>query len=830
MKKLFFTLLIFAVAIAKAEIVTPYPTTIEIKQINSAEKERLRLCQGHKKYDKQPTGFYVAADKKVVVNVEILTAADNDVMPTLTIGTMGFNVDNRMGGGSYNETVIQLKAGKNTIEDHVGGLIWLGFVQNESGDPKGLAKITFTDESEQVRVPRFIYGTTTNTEFKEMLVEYPTPDVLYQSDYIVVAATKEAANRYSKDNNKVEWMNGIHRLLEKEDEISGIDNNDPNPIHHRLKAGEVRHLLVQNTSGNPHASSEGYTGYPQASINRYLTVFNSATNNNNNNSWMLGHELGHQHQQPAYQINKATESTVNIYSYVVERDIQGETYNRTTAEKWRMAQTTYLRLPFSKRIYDMDDDELKAIWGANQDELRFMPWEQLFLIFGDQFYKTLHRVVREEMVITPRDPQDLRRSYLIWKTSQVAGYDLTEFFNIWGIRVTDPIIKSDLRTKMAFAKANDEIHDLEDIELSAEKLVTITGQNLPDWAPISLRGISSSQPESSNELDRSAWTITTSYAGPSDATVGGDIPEYIIDESTTTAFAFVKPGKSYGGITIAADEVPYFTIDMKTEQTFNYVSYMHRSTGNTMERLRARELSIYGSNNGTDFTPLKENYKVDIVKNANEIYIQFPSATYRYIRTVIEDWDPVDGSTVQVANFKVSNLETIENPEPLKFRVNVTADEGIITSQAGVNMEDEDSDYTIEFTLAEGKEIEAVKIDGEAIATPEVNNGSYQVLVKVTNHINVNITSKVAASTESVLSDSPVSFYPNPVQAGEAFYIRLSDSFANSQLTIYNLSGIKISECQVVGNLIEMTINEKGSYIIKTEKNGVIQTQKMLVR
>lgn len=820
MKKTFFILLLMLVTgIAKAVITTPYPEIIEIKQINGAEKERLRLCQAQKKYDKQPTGFYVEAGKTVKLNLEILTAADKGVMPVLTVGTMGFNVDGRNTG-----THFTLKSGINTITDHQGGLIWLSFIQNESDEPKGVAKITFTTESEHVRAPRFVFQTTTAAEFKEMMDTYQTPDVLYQSDYALIVSTREAAITYTYPTNinKVSWIKSIHTLMEKEDEISGLDNNDPNPVHHRLKAGEVRHLLVENTSASPHASSAGYTGYPSASRNRYLTELGTSSNN----TWMLGHEIGHQHQQSAYLINKATESTVNIYSYVVERNIQGASYNRTSTARWTGAKSTYLQLPFSKRIYDMEDSKLEGIVGFNRDELRFMPWEQLFLIFGDEFYHTLHRVVREEKVTGGTAEE--RRAYLIWKASQLSGYDLTEFFNIWGIRVSDSKIKADLRAKMAYAKSQSTILDLSAIDLTAQNLVAVTGQSRPEWTPIALRGITTGEASTAEVLSRSTWSVTTSHNGPTDTAIGGDSPDYIIDDDSNTAFAFVKAGKSYGGITVPAGEELWFTIDMGEQKGFNYVEYTHR-LGNTAEQIRARQFSILGSNNGTQFSPIKEHYKVDYEKNANVLLVSFPAVSYRYIKVLIEDWNHDAGSTVQVADFKAGTMTKIEypTPDPLKFNVSVAVDEGIVCSQEGVNKADEDSDYTINFTLAPNKKDPTATVDGEEFALTK-NDAVYSLTVKVSNHLNVNITSLDGGSSGiGTISNNPeIKFYPNPVKAGQTFSI--DGDFSNAVASIYNLSGMKIFETELEENTI--CIEQQGVYILKIQKASQVSQAKIIVK
>lgn len=794
--------------VVKGAIVTPYPETIEIKQINSAEKERMRLCQGQKKYDKQPTGFYIEAGKKVIVNVEILTPAESDIMPVLTVGTLGFNVDGRSTG-----VHTTLKAGLNTITNHSGGLVWLSFIQNETAEPKGLARISFGDGSEHVRVPRFVFGVTTNLEFKEMLTEYPTPDVLYQSDYIVVAATKDAANLYSKDNNKVAWMNAIHTLLDEEAKISGMDNDDPNTVHHRLKAGEVRFLLVENTFANPHASSAGYTGYPSGSRNRYLTQIGFP----GNNTWMLGHEIGHQHQQSAYQINMATESTVNIYSYVVERNIQGAAYNRTPLERWRAAQNSYLKLPFSKRIYDMDSDLLQSIVGFNRDELRFMVWEQMFLLFGDQFYKTLHRIVREERVIGGLPDQ--RRAYLIYKASQITGYDLTEFYNQWGIRVTDAAIKADLRTKMAYEKTKNRISDLSAIGRTVEQLVWITGQYLPVWAPITMKGITTAANATSEIFDRNGWTIETSYEGVADASVGGDNPLNIIDASTTTAFAFVKPGKTYSGVTIPADAIPSFTLDMNVQKTFNSIVYTHR-LGNVYEYIRARQLSFYGSNNGSDFTAIKEHHSVDYVKNDNEITVTFPEVSYRYVKVVIEDWNKENGSTVQVADLKIAYLPEIPEyptPEPLKYKVTVAADAGVICDRAGSHDVNEDSNFTVSFTLTPDKNNAIVTIDGDPVST-SVNNGSFSFTTKVSNHLDIAITSAFSPTGLTTVNYQPLRVYPNPSRVDERVNINPEFLFNGASVIVYDVAGKVLAEYTLRGNEIKAP-DKEGVYFIHL-KNG----------
>jgi hypothetical protein len=637
---------------AQLRATTPYPTTIELAQINGAEKERLRLAQGHRKFDQQPTGFYVEKGSTVVVTVTVITPAADGAMPVLHVGTLGFNVEGR------SREEYPLKAGRNAIAaTQCGGLIYLAYTTSKSKSPTGKVRIVFEAESGHVRAPRYVHGVTEQEEFEYMLNVYPTPDVVYHSDYVVVAAARENAMLYKADRER--WMQDLHALLEKEDEISGMDNSDPNPVHHRLNAGEVRYLLVSNTSNSPHANSSGYTGYPAASIHRYLTPFTACSGGAScNNSWMLGHELGHQHQQPAYQINLSTESTVNIYSYVVERSIQGSSYNRTSAARWQQARNTYLKLPLEERIYNMSDNSLEAIVGFNHDELRFMVWEQLFLIFGDDFYKRLHRIAREEEV-TGGSEQD-RRLYLIWKASQIAGYDLREFFDQWGIRVTEQAYEDSLQAKFGRALSRGAVITL---PKPADSLIAVTGQQRPAWTPLPLRGISSSEPTLGTVLSRGSWTITTSMDGAADAAVGGDKPEYIIDDDKSSVFSYVKPGKSYNGISAPANHEPSFTIDMKTPATVAYFRYIHRTDGNSEARLRASMVALYGKNTEAEpFTLIKDSIALTVERD--EERIDFPQTTCRYVQLVFRDWDKVNGYTIQIAEFYLGpKAEAAETPE-----------------------------------------------------------------------------------------------------------------------------------------------------------------------
>jgi rhamnogalacturonyl hydrolase YesR len=162
-------------------------------------------------------------------------------------------------------------------------------------------------------------------------------------------------------------------------------------------------------------------------------------------------------------------------------------------------------------------------------------------------------------------------------------------------------------------------------------------------------------------LSRTDWTIITSSEGPVDdaAAVGGNNPRYIIDGDINSAFLFVKPGKTYKGITVPSGVEPWFAIDLKETCEMSYMHYRHRDyDGNTAAHLRASKASFYGKNAETDeYQPIIENFAI-ATDNA-EVRVNFSSkVSYRFVKMVMKEWNPSTGNTIQVSEFNLGATGT----------------------------------------------------------------------------------------------------------------------------------------------------------------------------
>lgn len=155
-------------------------------------------------------------------------------------------------------------------------------------------------------------------------------------------------------------------------------------------------------------------------------------------------------------------------------------------------------------------------------------------------------------------------------------------------------------------------------------------------------------------IDRSAWLITPSHELPTDNAIK-NAPESVIDGNISTCLSMVKPGKSYSGVSVKADENVFFVIDMKEKQSFDYLKLSHR-TSNSLPSLRIWEFSLYGSDDGVTFVSINENVNVQYEGVSSHVMRLIDKADYRYVKVLYTDWDRNSGSTIQIAEVELGIL------------------------------------------------------------------------------------------------------------------------------------------------------------------------------
>lgn len=158
-----------------------------------------------------------------------------------------------------------------------------------------------------------------------------------------------------------------------------------------------------------------------------------------------------------------------------------------------------------------------------------------------------------------------------------------------------------------------------------------------------------------DDLDRTGWSCSISHPLPLQGATGADAlnsPTAHLDNDFNTYLSVVKPDHALNGVTVPASDVVYFILDMGSKQKFNYFRIRQRDTGGNVN-LRVYKVSFYGSNDGTNFTPIQTG--VDI-PNAGTLSatesgnLVIKEAEYRYVKMTYDQWT-VTSNTMQIAEF-----------------------------------------------------------------------------------------------------------------------------------------------------------------------------------
>lgn len=342
----------------------------------------------------QPTGLYAAANEQIVINVS------GDKPITAIIGTHRHD----------NEWAIRypLQPGTNTISSPNGGLLSFDNSNNEGS-------INVNVVSGGSPVPFFVLGKNTKADWQAMMSAYPNaPSVVLQSEKALLVFTYASARDHILNQDPVPVLQTYDTFIGAQDNISGLSNSDPDP-RHRLDKHQIGVIEQPNYTGGAYA----YASWDGA-IMPTSTGANADALDLTRMGWGQYHEAGHLRQQGPWTWGEMTEVTVNLYSLAAKKVLKPTEPARSQGEY--LAAFTFVDQP-TKNFSD-SNSKLEMLW-------------QLNLAFGDNFYPQLHRLYRELAQADLPTTDDQKKQAFILNTSKVAQYDLTPFFEKWGLPATN---------------------------------------------------------------------------------------------------------------------------------------------------------------------------------------------------------------------------------------------------------------------------------------------------------------------------------------------------------------------------------------------------------
>ncbi|MGL1934254.1 MAG: M60 family metallopeptidase [Fibrobacterales bacterium] len=365
---------------------------------------KTKVAAQHRAFDQTPlqsTGYYVLAGDVITASYSYTGSAPNETPQVLI-----HDITNEE--GTYNsEQFVTLAPGENIITAQYDGIIYFA-IYNEPTD----GEITLNLDSGGRIMPRFVHNYHTNAHLDSMITEFSSaPWVELVGASAMVTATRESAVTHIDDAEHLMALYDTIIAAGQEQYALKEGNDYPHdPIVHKFHFVEI-------------APSSGYYMFSwfyrmtakNTAINSYLNAEFMRTD-----AWGMWHEYGHQLQMRSWTWEDQVEVTVNITSAHIEKLLG----NDSRFERDNHYDTVFEHFNKSTRNYH----DLKLFPRA------IMFW-QLQLTFGDDYYKTVGTNYRN-MGLEPRDySSDKKKQTFIIESSRVAGYDLTPFFEKWGIPV-----------------------------------------------------------------------------------------------------------------------------------------------------------------------------------------------------------------------------------------------------------------------------------------------------------------------------------------------------------------------------------------------------------
>jgi Peptidase M60, enhancin and enhancin-like/NPCBM/NEW2 domain/F5/8 type C domain/N-terminal domain of M60-like peptidases len=342
----------------------------------------------------QPTGLYAKPNEQIKIEVS------GDKPITAVIGIHRHDKEWAL--------FYPLQPGINTISSPNGGLLSFDNSNNEGS-------INVNVVSGGSPVPFFVLGKNTKADWQAMMNAYPNaPSVVLQSERALFVFYYATARDYILNQDPIPVLQTYDKFITAQDQISGLSSSDSDP-RHRLD----RHLIGFIESENTIPGAYAYANWDGAIMPKDTGASADALDLTRT-GWGQYHEAGHLRQLAPWNWDGMTEVNVNIYSIAAKKALKPTEPARSQGEY--LAAFTFVDQP-TKNFSD-STSKLEMLW-------------QLNLAFGDNFYPQLHRLYREMAQADLPTTDDQKKQAFILNTSKIAQYNLTPFFEKWGLPATN---------------------------------------------------------------------------------------------------------------------------------------------------------------------------------------------------------------------------------------------------------------------------------------------------------------------------------------------------------------------------------------------------------
>jgi hypothetical protein len=391
---------------------------LSLTALPSADSERERLRAAFRRADFQPIGFHIQPGRPLTVHAYPSGARGGSTLE-LMVGIPGLVEHDSREGLRKEPRTYSLNTGGTRIADPLGGVLSVRYVVDGADGTRPAPRVVVTLGATAEPIPFYTTDNADENRWRRTLDQTTSPYAqLVSARTIVTARTTTIRSHVRQDPRAV--LDAYDGIVGVEEEISGLDGTSPTD-----RPTPLRHSVVEGAAdGSPYAYDQ-IVSFPAGDNARlWLTPAGLAQN------WGAWHEIGHHHQQETWDWSAIEEVSVNLYALAVHQHHKGseDSHGHATVQEWEGAKAFLDKVRAEDLDYNRPLGEDDIYWYTLE---RLVMFEQLRVIFGESFYRALHKIGRTRDDDVP--DIDKQRFFMI-TSSRLSGTDLTDFFDKWGWR------------------------------------------------------------------------------------------------------------------------------------------------------------------------------------------------------------------------------------------------------------------------------------------------------------------------------------------------------------------------------------------------------------
>ncbi|ALD66347.1 M60 family metallopeptidase [Spiroplasma cantharicola] len=352
-----------------------------------------------------PTGYFLKSGEKYKIKLNKKVSESDNI--GISIGQNGRYDNSNLVSGFQHFLIDKESDEIEFVADRDGVLYIYDNLGNRTYSLKTISGNNF------IKIPTYILGKTNLNEFLWEVDQTESKFIEFISENTI--STIQTRWFKEVDRNKINLEKSLtyfDNFWKWSNQFYGLDQNS-NGIN--KKYNNYVHLANPDTGPGAAFAANQYLGFWGKSNVKYL--FERQVDN----LWGLYHELGHTYQTPDYIWSGMLEVTVNLSALYIQENLGiGLSIDNASNQK-RVKE--YLSKP-------NEEKDFQSIRDLTQSLTMFY---QLQTSFGPKFYPYLSQFYRAQFLVE-KDFDKINK--YIYMTSFVSGYNLSKFFDEWGLKMT----------------------------------------------------------------------------------------------------------------------------------------------------------------------------------------------------------------------------------------------------------------------------------------------------------------------------------------------------------------------------------------------------------